>query len=647
MKNLISKSLLLVTTLLASTVFSDVKLAAIFCDHMVLQQNSNAPIWGWAAPQEKITIQPSWPQESISVTADSQGNWKTELKTPTAGGPYTIKINGQNEIVLADVLIGEVWLCSGQSNMEVSIGWLGTSRSKKDIKQSTNSQIRIFDVKNNFSIYEQKDFTAEWTPWRSVTPDNIQWFSAVGYYFGKKLNQELNIPIGLITSHWGGTPAESWMDANTINQFERLKPSAKTILGVREKNENPDTAFNKMLDEWLKTVADEDDGVKNKWFEKDTDDSAWQQFSQPAWWSSTPLKGVHGIVWFRKEFTLSKPQDLEINIGKIDDIDSIWVNGKYIGTTIGCDVTRIYKVPAAILNEGKNLIAVRVIDTGGDGGFVGEAKDLKICAGNKDLQSLSGEWKFKASNPKTSWSEPHASAVNQNFPTALFNAMIAPLIPFRIAGVIWYQGEANVILPIEYRTLFPAMIKNWRSRWGQGNFPFYYVQIAPWDYGDSSCSQALREAQMMTLSAEPNTGMAVTMDIGEEKDIHPKNKHDVGDRLARWALNKDYGKKDVVFSGPLYKEMKIEGNSIRLFFNYAEGGLVVKGSDLSDFTIAGEDKKFVPAKAVIDGETIIVSSPDVAKPVAVRFAWTNYAQPNLFNKAFLPASSFRTDDWPL
>lgn len=633
----------------APAAYSDVRLSALFCNGVVLQQKSDAPIWGWASPGEKITINASWQKEEISTAANEKGDWKAILKTPQAGGPYIIKVKGQNEIVLSDVLIGEVWFCSGQSNMEVSIGWLGTDRSKKDIAEANNPLIRIFDIKDKYSAYEEKECAGEWSPWRTVTPDNIQWFSAVGYYFGKRLQENLNVPIGLISSHWGGTPAESWTDLNSVKRFQRFEKPAEILTGIREKNEDSDTAFKNILDQWLAKVAVEDDGIKNKWFAADADAADWSQMNQPTWWGSSELKGIHGIVWFRKEFTLpmdAEPVDLELNLGKIDDIDSVWLNGNYIGTTIGCDVTRIYKIPAAFLSKGKNIIAVRVIDTGGDGGFVSEAKDLKICQAGKDLQFLAGQWQYKAGNPKTDWQVPSFTAINQNFPSALFNAMVAPVIPFRIAGALWYQGEANVGLPMEYRELFPAMIEGWRKKWGQGSFPFYYVQIAPWEYGDMWFSQALREAQMLTLSL-PNTGMAVTMDIGDEKDIHPRNKHDVGDRLARWALNKNYGRTDIVFSGPLYKEMKIEGNSIRLFFDYAEGGLVAKGGELTDFTIAGEDKKFVSAKAVIDGNTIVVSGEQVEKPISVRFAWKNWVQLNLFNAANLPASSFRTDDWPL
>jgi sialate O-acetylesterase len=646
LKKIIFRSLSAVI-LFSSAVHSDVKLASLFCDGMVIQQNCDAPIWGWAMPDEKITIQPGWLQSSVTTTTDKDGNWKTTIPTPAAGGPYTIKVKGKNEIVISDVLVGEVWVCSGQSNMEVSMGWLGTKRSKRDIAQAKNTNIRIIGVKYKYSLFEEKDCGLSWNSWLPATSQNVQWFSAVGYYFGKRLQEELNVPIGLIATHWGGTPAESWMDLNTIKKFKRLDTAAEILTDIRDTNEDPDIAFGKILDGWLKKIADDDIGSKEKWYASNIDDSNWSAIELPCWWSSGPLKDVHGAVWFRKEFELPAiTSNMQLDLGKIDDIDSVWINGHYIGTTIGCDVTRTYRAPAEYVNEGKNVITIRVIDTGGDGGFTSNKEELKISFTNKKQISLAGTWKYKQSNPKTDWSEPRFAGLNQNFPTALFNGMVAPIIPFRIAGVIWYQGEGNVWAPIEYRTLFPAMIKCWRDRWAQGAFPFYYVQIAPWDYGDSYFSQALREAQMLTLS-EPNTGMAVTLDIGEEKDIHPRNKHDVGDRLARWALNKTYGKTEIVCSGPIYKEMKIEGNSIRVFFDYAAGGLVCKGSELTDFEIAGQDKIFYPAKAIIDGQTVRVSSPQVEKPVAVRYGWSNCAQPNLYNREFLPASSFRTDDWEL
>jgi sialate O-acetylesterase len=324
-----------------------------------------------------------------------------------------------------------------------------------------------------------------------------------------------------------------------------------------------------------------------------------------------------------------------------------------VGSTLAWMNERIYRIPASVLHEGPNVIAIRVIDPRrGEGGFTGKTEDMhidQVGTETKTSISIAGQWKYKFSAPASWEGIPLSEAenkLNQNTPTSLYNAMIHPLIPFRIAGAIWYQGESNSDA-ILYRTLFPAMIKGWRNQWGQGDFPFYYVQIAPYEYGDKVYSQAIREAQLMALDKVPNVGMAVLMDIGQQKDIHPVNKLDVGKRLSLWALAKTYGRKDVVYSGPLYKGMKVENGSIRISFNYTDGGLMAKGGPLTDFMIAGEDRKFIPAKAVIDGNSVVVSSPDINNPVAVRYAWSNWASPNLFNMAGLPASSFRTDDWPL
>ena len=302
---------------------------------------------------------------------------------------------------------------------------------------------------------------------------------------------------------------------------------------------------------------------------------------------------MNGIVWFRRNTTLPPSwtrADMELRLGPIDDVATVWFNGVPLGTTFGYNIPRVYRIPQSALRVGKNTIVVRVVDFLMDGGFGGSADDMRIGPPGSDVKTaatVARTWKYKVGYdgpiPMSPDQTGEAGKPNQSTPSALYNAMIAPLVPMRIAGAIWYQGESNCYDPILYRTLFPALITDWRRQWDQGNFPFYYVQIAPWDYGQTTCSQAVREAQMMTLDAVPNVGMAVTMDIGEEKDIHPKNKWDVGDRLARWALAKDYGCKDVVYSGPIYKSMKVERDTIRLSFDYVNGGLVAKGGPLDRF----------------------------------------------------------------
>lgn len=444
----------------AQKVKANVQLPAIFGNHMVLQQNAEVTVWGWAKTGEEVTVTPSWDAKPIKVKGDNLAKWEVKLSTPGAGGPHSLKIQGNNTILIEDILMGEVWLCSGQSNME----WSARARidnGEKAVAEANFPSIRFFTVGHRTADAPQIDLGGQWVV---CTPETMRDFSAVGYFFGKEIHQNLNVPVGMINSSWGGTPAEVWVNPEVIAKDQGLSAGAA------------------------------------------------QQKIVP-WGPSQPGKAYH--------------------------------------------------------------------------------------------------------------------------------AMIAPLIPFRLAGAIWYQGESNTVNPENYAQLLPALIRNWRSEW-ENEFPFYYVQIAPYkDYGQDT-GVRLRDAQRRVMGTVPNTGMVVVSDVGNINDIHPTNKHDVGQRLAKWALNQTYGKKDIAFSGPLYREMKTEGNKIRVYFDYAEQGLVAKGKTLTHFEIAGSDGDFVPATAKIDGNTVVVQARGVKNPMAVRFAWGNAAEPNLYNKAGLPASSFRT-----
>ena len=383
------------------------------------------------------------------------------------------------------------------------------------------------------------------------------------------------------------------------------------------------------------------------------DHGSWQKIAQPAAWEGAGIGKFDGTVWFRKSVELPaswKGRELTLELGPIDDLDVTWFNGTKVGSSLDRGkrrTPRSYRVRGEAVRAGTNVIAVRVHDTGGAGGMHGRPDQMKLRCGDDEI-SLSGEWRYHVGTPQTRLPRvPARSRLHANAPTALFNGMISPLIPFAIRGAIWYQGESNRGRAAQYRTLLPALIADWRAHWGRGEFPFYFVQIAPFSYGgDIGQAAELREAQLRTL-AVPNTGMAVTMDIGNPSDIHPKNKQDVGRRLALWALAKIHGKTDLVYSGPIYNSMRSEKGSIRLIFDHVGGGLTSGDEPLSHFTIAGSDRKFVPAQAVIDGDTILVTSPEVREPVAVRFAWGAADEPNMKNREGLPASSFRTDDWPM
>ncbi len=643
--NTITAIVLITLSLLTATSFADVKLPAVIADNMVLQQNKTITLWGWADPSESISVKPSWQKRPKKTKADKDGNWSINTKTPKASGPHTITITANNTITIQTVMTGEVWLCSGQSNMEWPMSKV--NNSQQEIASAKFPGIRIFTVKNTISKTPLPDCTGSWS---QCSPETVGSFSAVGYFFGRNIHQELNIPVGLISADWGGTPAESWTSAKTLKKMDDFALAVETL--EQSDPSEIEKLLKQKMNQWQKQINEKDPGSKEYWQSPSTDDAEWKTMELPKDWTSTELASFDGVVWFRKTTNLPpswSKNDMTITLGPIDDYDTLYVNGIEIGQTLNWSTPRQYTIPASALKTGKNTIAVRVIDLHGNGGIYGIPEQMTLKpTGAPDSQAvkLAGTWKYKTGAlAKDVPAIPQTSpSINAHTPTSLYNGMIAPLTNYGIAGAIWYQGESNAARAYQYRKLFPAMIEDWRDNFDQGNFPFYFVQIAPYSYAPNVPSEKLREAQFLTLKNTKNSGMAVTSDIGNIKDIHPRNKQDVGKRLALWALAKTYGKKDVVYSGPVYKKFKIQDSKIRLYFEYTDGGLVAKDGPLTDFTIAGTDKAFVPATATIDGDTIIVSSDKVPDPTAVRFAWSNTAEPNLFNGAGLPASSFRTDD---
>lgn len=652
----------------------EIELPAIFGDNMIMQQKMKVPIWGKATANERVEITSSW-GEKIATTARADGKWETKLKTPEAGGPYNIIITGKgSEITFKNVLIGEVWVCSGQSNMAMPlIGWPPddtVKNFKKEIRNADYPEIRCFTVSRSVSIKPEKDCEGSW---QKCSPETAKNFSAAAYFFARKIHQELEIPVGLIHSSWGGTPAESWTSPEylgKVNAYSDFTANTDSFVSKRDK-----------YTKWLNThptitpTSDVELAGSGVHFGDTTcylpnfDDSSWKEMNLPAQWENTELGIFDGVVWFRKGINLPESwedKDLMLKLGPIDDIDITYFNGKRVGAHEGMGfwaTERKYKIPSKLIRKGENVIAVRVIDLQMGGGILGEKKQLKIYPigeANTKPKTLSGAWKylpvaqlkgdkfylFGTEENDFYTTRPEFKGVDAYTPTALYNAMIAPIIPYGIRGAIWYQGEANVGRHEQYQKLFPTLIESWRAAWNLGKFSFYFVQIAPYAYNDKDdpVSAKLREAQLKTMKSVPNTGMVVTLDIGNANKIHPANKQEVGRRLALWALAKDYGK-DIVYSGPVYKSMEKENNKIRLYFDHVGGGLVLKNRTLSEFKIAGEDRIFVDAKTSIDGENVIVYSAKVENPVAVRYAFTNGAEASLFNKKGLPASSFRTDDW--
>ena len=653
-----TKLIPLLICLFAALANAEVRLPAIIGDNMVLQQGVKVRIWGSAKPGEKITV--TFDKKSTNATADTQGHWETWIGPLKAGGPSELTVKGDNVLNIRNVLVGDVWLCSGQSNMEWPL--INTINGADTVAKANYPEIRLFSVEHLTAEKPQADLQGRWVV---TTPDEAAHFSAVGYFFGLELYQHLKIPIGLIDSSWGGTPAEAWTSHGSLLASPELKP----ILDRYESSLNalPQTkeTYARALAQWEEKNLYIDAGNKGEglgYADPANATTDWSRMELPQQFETAGLL-IDGAVWFRKVVELPESwsgKELLLNLPPVDDYDVTYFNGTKIGATgretpNSYSVPRKYVVPGSLVHAGRNLIAVRVFDSAGEGGFSrGGAMSLGPAgAADTQLVSLRGLWDYKVElslEPKhPDWgTRPEAVGVaNQNNPSVLYNAMIAPLLPFAIRGAIWYQGESNAGRAYQYRTLFPTMIRNWRTAWGR-EFPFYFVQLANWHANKAEPVESdwaeLREAQLMTLR-EPQTGMAVIIDIGDENDIHPRNKLDVGHRLATWALAETY-KQNVVPSGPIFERATITGSEVRIRFKYGAGLKTSDGGPLKGFAIAGEDRHFVWANAKIDGDTVIVSSSSVQKPLAVRYAWADNPIANLYNKAGLPASPFRTDDWP-
>ncbi|MCA9291359.1 MAG: glycoside hydrolase N-terminal domain-containing protein [Phycisphaerales bacterium] len=652
----LSLLVLLMTTTHAA---ADLRLPAIFGDHMVLQRAMNAPVWGWAEPGAEVNVRASWLDRAIDTTADADGAWTVHLPTGAAGGPHTVTVrSGTDVITLGDVLVGEVWICSGQSNMEWPMQATRTDAESDAafaarLADADRPTVRLFDVRNTVATTPQDDCAGRWD---LCTPERVRSFSAVAYHFGRELDDALDVPIGLVSTNWGGTVAEAWTSEGTLRARGDFNDALDAIVRMRNDPANGAAAYDARRDRWWATLDDTDPGsASGQWMMPDHDDSAWEAADLPGVWDAGDLASFDGTAWYRRVVDVPgawNGRDLVLSLGPIDDMDTTYVNGTVVGGFMDVNqwqTPRTYRVPGALVRGGRLTIAVRVLDTGGAGGLHGRPEQMTIAPVDEPdaARSLAGPWRFRigvARSRLPAW--PARDEFHQNMPTALFNGMIAPIVPFGMRGAIWYQGESNRPRAAQYRTLFPDMIRDWREHWNQGDFPFLFVQIAPFRYGgDTGEAAELREAQRLALRV-PNTGMAVTMDIGNPRDIHPRNKHDVGHRLALWALAGTYGHADLVCSGPLYRDMTVEGDRIRLRLDHADGGLVARDGPLTHMLVAGDDRVFHPATATIEGDTIVVSSPEVPKPVAARYGWGAADEPNLFNGAGLPASSFRTDDWP-
>jgi sialate O-acetylesterase len=626
----------------------------LFANNMVWQRDIAAPIWGWTTPGAKVTV--VMHGKSATATADAAGKWLVKLGPLKAGGPYTLTVKGPQAVELTNVLVGDVWLCSGQSNMEMGINMV--NNATQEIATATDGNIRLLLIRRNIQVTPQATVDAAWEVCSPQTVVKNGWggFSAAAYFFGRQLRRDIHVPIGLIESSFGGTQAQAWTSSEALrkalpefnSQLNRLD-----IIAQHAADPHYSGQFESIVADWWREV----DGLTpgrdlSPYVQADYNDAAWKTMALPIHLRDTVEK-IDGVLWYRKEVQIPETwtgKDLQLHLGGIDDVDVTYFNGLKVGTTTGWKNARNYPVPGAQVKAGRCVIALRLTtDLVGWGGICGQAADMKLI-NPTDAEHpipLAGDWRYFVAADFEKNPIPTLNESDPYHPAVLFNGMIAPLLPFAIKGAIWYQGESNAGHAQQYRTLLPTMISDWRTRFGAGDFPFYIVSLA--NFGavepqpaDSAWAE-LREAQFLTSRQVPHSGLAVTVDIGDANDIHPKNKQEVGRRLALIAEALTYGKKQLEYSGPVNRGMTVKGEKVLLGFDHLGGGLVVKGDKLKGFAIAGAEKHFVWADADITGNSVVVSSPLVAHPVAVRYNWSDNPSGNLFNQAGLPAVPFRTD----
>ena len=632
--------------LLSAPTYSQVKLPALIRDSMILQRDSKINIWGWASKSEKVNIKFNGKNYKAKTSAD--GKWLVHLSPMKAGGPYTMEISASNKIVLKEILVGDVWFCSGQSNMVHQLNIHDVTYAK-DIAEANYPRIRQFWIPTVANLQgplgDLPSESAASVGWKPAVGANVRPFSAVAYFFAKHIYDKYRIPIGIINASVGGTPIEAWTSEAGFKDFSN-------ILATIQKNKDTFYVNNQNR---ISTVAnrpqqENDLGLTGeiKWFDPSYSPNDWKPINIPGYWEDQGIKELNGVVWYRREIDIpgsltGKPA--RVFLGRVVDADELYINGKQVGRTTYQYPQRRYHLPSDLLKPGKNIFVIRVINNSGKGGFV-PGKPYCLFT-ETDTIDLKGTWQYKVSEVFAPRPPAASGIVAQNQPTGLYNAMVAPFINYTIIGFLWYQGEANTTRAEEYAKLQPAQIIDWRNKWQQGNLPFLYVQLPgfmDYNYLPSESNWAmLRESQLKSLSV-PNTAMAVAIDLGEWNDIHPDNKKDVGERLALAARKLVY-KEAIISSGPIYKSSRKEDHKIIISFSETGNGLVTNdGEEPAEFAIAGADKKFIWARARIEGDKVIVWNDAMQHPMYVRYGWAdNPVNPNLYNTAGLPASPFRTD----
>ena len=619
-------------------------LSPVFGDNMVLQRDRPNTLWGWSEPGREVRVEIAGVTAATVVGAD--GRWQVEIQPPAAGGPYSIRIGGPQNLELHEVLVGDVWLCGGQSNMELG---LGRARDGADeIKAANHPEIRLFKVPPQVAYTAAAVVPGSWQICSPATVAEGGGFSAVAYFFARRLQAELHVPIGLIQDAVGGTPVETWMNPDTIR---RMKEFAAAMTEIDRLRSRGGPQYGNYVMHWYDEY---DVGLKGStWAAPGLDDAAWKPVRIPGGFRELGVPETPAVAWFRREVTLPNPLPpgpASIFLGVVEKMDTTYLNGRWIGGSSWVENPRVYSIAPDVLRPGRNVLAMRVFKVLPHGGFESPAETLRLVLGDGTVIPLAGAWKGAVS---VDCRPPHPLPLGfENYPTmptVLYRGMLAPLAPLAIRGAIWYQGEANASRAFQYRTLLPAMIGDWRQLFRQPDLPFYVVSLPAFMHrraepGDDEWAE-LREAQALTVRNVAHTGLAVTIDTGDPDDIHPKYKRVVGERLALCALRGTFGR-DVVSQGPRFVLAERLPGALRLRFEHTDGGLVAQGGKPGEFALAGTDRKWHWADARLEGDTVVVSSAQVPNPVAARYAWQANPAATLFNGAGLPALPFRTDDWP-
>ena len=688
--------LLLAAALCTAMTWADVVLPGWMTSNMVLQQRTRVHLQATAKKGATVKITPSWDKKTVKAVADkTTGAFEFDIDVPSAGGPYTLTFDDGKKLVLENVMSGEVWFCSGQSNMEMPVeGWGKVNNYEQEVADANHPMIRLFQVQKVVAHTPQTKVPLGHTKgWAVCSPEMVKEFSAAAYFFAREVSEKLGIAVGVVNSSWGGTPAESWPSLEALQNVIGFQEHAKRSFAIGFDEDKINQLYQEERAEWMEEVFGNDQGLekgqidKAIWAATDFNDSSWKLTTQPLSWSKiNELKDFDGIVWMRKEVDIPASlagKDLKLELGAIDDEDVTYWNGERVGTTSGWMANRSYTVPGKLVKAGKNILTVRINDTGVEGGFSKEAKDFYLTAGTNKI-SLAGDWKWKkslaaadiASSPKMT--EPVAPNSSW-YPAGLYNSMVAPFLSMPVRGFLWYQGCSNVGRAVQYESLFQALILDWQARFNKNSevapypkpepqegrrrfmmqntnskaLPFYFVQIANYrprvDLQPQSGWAAIREAQRKALRLD-GVGMAVNIDIGMANDIHPKNKQEVGRRLALLALNRTYGNEEPC-AAPEYLQMSVvDGKAVLSFLPTQGSDRLEENSNIKGFSIAGPDHEWHVAKAFTEGNgqfvwRVVVECPEVPHPVAVRYAWADNPECDLKTVSGLPVGPFRTDDW--